>query len=135
MGVYADFDAVAERFEGELPVEKQSWIEVRIDDIENELFGLIPGLADGLGDTPAEQARAGRVRRLICDKVLVLYRNPDATGGAVTVSKTMGPYADSRTVSGNRSGWVSFTDAELAQLGYVNPYGSAGSVKLRAYGT
>ena len=127
MGVYAEFDDVADRYEADMPTERQSWVELRIDDAEAELLGLVPDLQDP-GEVPAD--RAGRVRRLICDKVLALFRNPD---GAVTISNTLGPYAASRTLTGKTGSWVSFTADELAAVGYVAPTGTTGSVALRAW--
>lgn len=131
MGVYAEFSDVSARYEDEMPDDRQTWVELRIDDAEAELFGLIPGLASGsvaISDPP----RATRVRRLICDKVLALYRNPD---GALTVSNTMGSLSESRTLPGSRlqsGSWVAFTDEELARVGYSTTT-SAGSVALRAW--
>lgn len=127
MGVYAQFQDVADRYEGEFPSDRQTWVELRIDDIEAELFGLVPALAIDISED--DPARAARVRRLICEKVLALYRNPD---GAVSVSSsnTMGPFEErnTRTISRQPSGtWFSFSDEELGRVGYVRPV----SVKLR----
>lgn len=129
MGVYASFEDVADRYEGELPEDREAWIEARIDDVEAELVGLVPSLA---GDSVLESdpARAARVRRLICEKVLALFRNPD---GAMAVSNTAGQFAQTRTLSRAPLGsWLSFTDQELFRIGYTR-LSSAGSVKLRAY--
>lgn len=129
MGVYAQFSDVTDRYEGEFPSDRQTWVEARIDDVEAELFGLVPALADDVStDDPA---RAGRVRRLICEKILALYRNPDGAL-AVSSSSTMGSLAESqsRTLARSERGtWFSFTDEELARVGYVK----ATSVKLRAH--
>ena len=134
MGVYASFDDVAARFEGELPAEQEDWVVARIDDVEAELFWWVPALADG-AILVTDPARAARVRRLICEKVLALYRNPDGAM-AVTVSSDMGLVKDTetRTISRTSHGsWLSFTDDELARVGYVYPAGATGSVILRAY--
>lgn len=130
MGVYAQFSDVTDRYEGEFPSDRQTWVEARIDDAEAELFGIVPDLADDVSTT--DPARAGRVRRLICEKILALYRNPDGIL-AESSSSTMGSFAEStsRTLARGDgvSAWFEFTDSELARVGYVRPT----SVKLRAH--
>lgn len=128
MGVYAQFADVANRYEGELPEDRRTWVELRIDDVEAELFGFVAALAEDVSTT--DPPRAARVRRLVCEKVLALYRNPDGAV-AVSSSSTMGSFAEasSRTLAGVATGaWFSFTDDELIRVGYVK----ATSVKLRA---
>lgn len=121
--MYADANDVAARYEGTIPDERTDWVELRVTDVENELVGLVPSLAD---PTTVDEARAGRVQRLVCDKVLALYRNPD---GALTVSDTLGPMTQSRTLPGSRvsaGSWVSFTEDELrsVRLKRSSRYGS-----------
>lgn len=129
MGDYADFNDVKDRYEGELPSDRQTWIEARIDDVEAELIGLVPSLADADLVTQSDPARAARVRRLICEKVLTLFRNPD---GAMAISNQAGQFSQTRTIHRTQPGsWLAFTDQELLRVGYVRA--SAGSVPLRAY--
>lgn len=129
--LYVEFDDVQKRFEGEMPTDRQAWVELRIEDAEAELIGFVPDLANV---ATVDEARKGRVRRLIADKILALYRNPD---GALSISSTVGPVSESRTLPGARGqaigAWPAFTEEELARVGYVDQVESAGSVKLRAY--
>ena len=132
MAKFAEFDDVAARYEDDIPGERDEWVELRLDDVESELIGLVPSLAADISTLDA--ARVARVKRLVCDKVLALYRNPD---GALTISNTEGPWSESRTLPGSRvepGSWVNFTDQELRRVGAVIETGSAGSVLLRAWG-
>lgn len=125
--MYATADDVAARYEGTIPPERADWVELRVTDVENELVGLVPSLAD---PTTVDPARAGRVQRLVCDKVLALFRNPD---GALTINSTMGSISESRTLPGSRvqsGSWVSFTDAELASIRGARKRSRFGSIQL-----
>lgn len=110
MGTFAKYDDVAGRYEGTIPADRRDWVELRIDDVEAELTRLVPSLLrDDI--TPDRKARA---TRLVADKVLELYRNPDGTTSRMSV---MGPFTDQRTGSKETSsGKLVFTDEELASV-------------------
>lgn len=115
VGKFVTADDVIGRAEGSFPADRMQWLALRIVDVESELMGWVPSLRKPVDDINAESAAAGdpdrinRVKRLVCDKVLDLYRNPD---GASTSSITTPDITISRTYTPAR-GQVFFTDAEL----------------------
>lgn len=129
---FVTVDDVTERFEGNWPSDRNDWLELRIDDVENELISEVPALArinigaDAASTDPVEAAagrRVGRVRTLIIEKVLELFRNPD---GAVTIADSMDGIHSSRSYSGrlyagSASSGIVFTDAELNRVRLRKP--------------
>ncbi len=105
--MFATVDDVRNRFEGVIPDDRTSWVETRLDDVEEALLDLVPSLAE-------QDVSAGRLRRaktLVCDKVLELYRNP---GGATYTSTTMGPMTEAKSTSkDNARGRIAFSSEEL----------------------
>lgn len=114
---FATEDDVTERFEGEFPSDRSDWVTLRIIDVENALMGLVPSLRKPLDEiTAASEAigdpgRLNRVRALVADKVLDMFRNPD---GARQTSQTMGELSESRSYGSGRGATITFSDAELA---------------------
>lgn len=122
MGKFADIDDVIGRYEGVLPdsyADDNGWIDLRIGDTESALMGQVPSLRKPLDQIVADSIgvgdpdRVNRVKSLVCEKVLDLYRNP---GGAtsqstttpdITISKSFGYYQDTTR------GKIAFSAAEL----------------------
>lgn len=135
MGKFATDADVSGRFEGEIPPERAAWVNLRIEDVEGELMGLVPSLTADVESIEPERLK--RVIRLVCDKVLELYRNPD---GAATVqaTSTMGPLTEteSRYRSKNTVPGIAFTDAELrsVRLPKVRKARAIGSVPVAPWG-
>ncbi len=122
---FVEVDDVTGRYEGDFPAERESWLELRIADVENELMGQVPSLRKTLDDITTDSTAAGdpgrmdRIKTLICDKVLELFRNPD---GAITIADGMDGITRSRSYSGrsyagagNGVG-IAFTEAELNRV-------------------
>lgn len=138
---YVTPDAVTDRFEGNFPSDRDDWLVLRIGDVENELISEVPSLAtldvtaDPYSPDPVVAAvgrRVGRVRTLIIDKVLELFRNPD---GAITVSDGFDGITSSRSYSGrlyagSGSSGISFTEDELNRVRLRKPQ----PTKLGTYG-
>lgn len=102
---------VVSRYEGEIPDNRLAWVDTRIEDVEAVLLGAVPSLA-GLWED-IDDGRKARVKTLICEKVLDLYRNPARVNQQSTAS---GPYSESTTfLSGlaGQKGGISFTEDEL----------------------
>ncbi|MCX2931403.1 hypothetical protein ORI20_14050 [Mycobacterium sp. CVI_P3] len=125
-GKFVTFAQVEARFEGgSFPADRASIVKWRILDVEDELMGLVPSLreldptADPESSDPVVAAagvRVGKVQRLVIDKVLDLYRNPD---GATSVNSGMDGFNEVRGYSQNRkrSGvGITFTDEELNRV-------------------
>lgn len=113
---FAHPDDVAARYvEGTFPEEKTAWAQLRIEDVEFDLIGLVPSL----GATPADEidpARLRRVKTLVVDKVLELYRNPDRK---TSKSSSMDGFSEVSGYSQNRSGdrpVIHFSEAELDKV-------------------
>ncbi|KMV23340.1 hypothetical protein [Mycobacterium heckeshornense] len=116
-GKFVTPDDVTGRFEGDFPADRMQWLSLRIADVESELMGWVPSLRKSVDQINADSAAAGdpdrlsRVKRLICDKVLDLFRNPD---GASTSAITTPDITISRAYSpATARGQVVFTEAEL----------------------
>lgn len=124
MGRFADIDDVASRFEGAIPSDRDAWVETRILDVEAVLTGLVPSLEES--DEVIGAARLARVKTLVCNKVLDLYRNPEQ---ATQRTQTAGVFSEG--VSFNRStgtGW--FTTEELRGVRLRNKRANLGTTKL-----
>ncbi len=100
-GKFVSSDDAVARFEGTFPPGRVPWLKFRIFDVENALMGGdVPSLRKTLPDIIEASAAAGdpdrveRVKQLVVDKVLGLYRNPD---GATQVSQTMEQDTTSRS--------------------------------------
>jgi hypothetical protein len=117
-GKFASQSDVTGRFEGTFPSNRLSWVTLRIGDVESELMFQVPSLRKAVDEINADSAAAGdpdrinRVKTLVADKVLDLYRNP---GGPRTQHSTTTPDV---TVSNAWSpdptrGRVQFTPPEL----------------------
>jgi hypothetical protein len=106
---------VTDRYEGDFPSGRTTWLTKRIDDVEADLILLVPSLnvddVDQIGPT-----RLQKVKALVADKVLELYRNPER---AKTRTQAAGPYNESTTYdtgNGKTPPKGYFTDAEVATL-------------------
>ena len=120
-GKFVNSDAVVARLEGKTPsAGRVTTIKWRILDVENELMGEVPSLRDIdlESDDPAVQNRIGRVRTLVIDKVLELYRNPD---GAATKSQAMDGISQTRTYRGGSGPGITFTEDELNRVRLPKP--------------
>lgn len=108
--MFATYDDVSDRFEGTFPEDRRKWVELRITDVEAELVGLVPSLLR----PDVTDDRKARAKRLVADKVLELFRNPD---GTTSRTQGMGTFTDQRTVSKDvASGKLTFTEEELASV-------------------
>jgi len=132
---FATQEDVTSRFEGTIPSGRLAWVDVRLDDVENALMGVIPELRKPLQDIQ-DRAEArddagylNRVKTLVCDKVLQLFRNPS---GAYQRSETIDDVTESWSVARQVStAAITFTADELATVQV--PDSSAGSVRLVAW--
>lgn len=127
MGKFVEPDDVTKRYEGTFPDDRSDWLATRIDDVEADLILMVPSLAvdvDQIGPT-----RLQRVKALVADKVLELYRNPER---ARTRTETAGPYSDSTTFDSGRTGTKGyFTDDEVANLRLRKSRSNLGTAHVR----
>ncbi len=121
-GKFVSSDDAVARFEGTFPPGRVPWLKFRIFDVENALMGDVPSLRKPLPDIIEASAAAGdpdrveRVKQLVVDKVLGLYRNPD---GATQVSQTMEQDTTSRSYGFYQDptrGRIAFTAQELDRV-------------------
>lgn len=109
---FASVSDVTSRFEGTFPADREGWVQLRIEDVEAELMARVPSLRVPVVEIAPDRLR--QVKRLVADKVLDLYRNPD---GASQVSQTMQQDTMSRSYSRDAyRGKIAFTDDELASV-------------------
>lgn len=129
MGKFVDQDDVAGRYEGNFPSGRLAWVDLRIDDVEADLILMVPSLA-----VPVDQidpTRLQRVKALVADKILDLYRNPER---ARTRTDTAGPYSDSTTFDSGRSaprGY--FTDDEVRNVRLHPKRSNLGVARVRPF--
>lgn len=117
-GKFATQADVTGRFEGTFPPDRLAWASLRISDVESELMFQVPSLRKTLDDINTDSVAAGdpdrpnRVTRLVAEKVLDLYRNPD---GPRTQKSTTTPDVtiSSAWAADPTRGRVQFTPAEL----------------------
>jgi hypothetical protein len=113
MGKFVDESDVTDRYEGKFPDDRLTWLSTRIDDVEADLILMVPSLGVPVGEV--DPTRLQRVKALVADKVLELYRNPER---ARTRTSTSGPYSDSVTTAdtGRVSPKGYFTDDEVRNV-------------------
>jgi hypothetical protein len=113
VGKFVEPADVTDRYEGTFPTDRSTWLAKRIDDVEADLILMVPSL-DVTDVDQIAPARLQKVRSLVADKVLELYRNPER---ARTRTETAGPYSDSTTFDSGRTGTRGyFTDDEVANV-------------------
>lgn len=122
MGVFAEFTDVEAEFEGVMPSSKETWVEAKIDAVESRLIGLVPSLTSLTAIS--DPARFGRVKHLVVEKVLQLFRNP--TGAT---AQTAGPFSSSYSPSVS-SGLIAFTAEELSTVRLRTKRANLGVAKL-----
>ncbi|MGW2666223.1 hypothetical protein ACWCW7_35170 [Nocardia tengchongensis] len=108
MGTFADLADVQAEFEGVIPSSRNAWVEAKIVAVESRLIGLVPSLATLVPD--ADPARFGRVKHLVVEKVLALFRNPSGAKW-----QAAGPHSVTYSDTVN-SGSILFTDEELSTV-------------------
>jgi hypothetical protein len=132
MGVFAQITDVASRYiegDGVLPSDitgSGGWVDLRINDVESELMGLVPSL-DGTVLADLTSSRAGRVVSLVCDKVLDLYRNPMR---ARNLAQAMGGITSTTVASNGFGAMIDFTEEELNRVRLRTPRPRYGSAKM-----
>lgn len=130
MGKFAEIEDVTDRYEGDFPSGRESWVEIRIADVEADLILMVPSLVapvDEIG--PARMARA---KALVADKVLELFRNPER---ARTRTQGAGPYNESVTTYDSGKSHVRgyFTDDEVATLRLRSHRSNLGVARVRPF--
>lgn len=137
-GKFASQEDVTGRFEGgasAFPSNRLPWVMLRIGDVESELMFQVPSLRKPLDDIAEDSAAAGdpdrlnRVKFVVADKVLDLYRNP---GGPITSNATTTPdITTSRSYAPDPTrGRVEFTAAELDRCRLHRPRKRFGSIQI-----
>lgn len=122
MGTFAQFADVTAEFEGVMPSSRQTWVEAKIDAVEARLIGLVPSLANLVeADDPA---RFSRVKHLVVEKVLQLFRNPSGV-----TQQSAGPFSTAYS-PGTASGAIVFTADELATVRQRTRRANLGTVTL-----
>ena len=56
---FAELLDVVGRYEGTIPADRHTWVELRIADVENDLMGLVPSLRKPVSEINADSAAAG----------------------------------------------------------------------------
>lgn len=121
-GKFVTHHEVAARFEGTISESRIPWLKWRIVDVENELMGEVPSLRKSLVEITADSVAVGdpgrpaRVKTLVIEKVLDLYRNPDrktsTTSGMDGFTETTG-YSQHRNPD---RPVIAFSEAELDRV-------------------
>lgn len=120
-GKFVTVDEAEARYEGDFPSERRPWLMWRLFDVENALMGLVPSLRKPLVDIIADSTAAGdpgrvdRVKSLVADKALQMYRNP--FGGSLAQHMQMvDDVQESRTFRGTSTAAIMFSEDELNQV-------------------
>jgi hypothetical protein len=129
MGKFVEEADVTDRYEGDFPSGRLTWVETRIDDVEADLILMVPSLA-----VPVDQidpTRLQRVKALVADKILELYRNPER---ARTRTETAGPYSDSTTFDSGKAALRGyFTDDEVRNVRLHPKRSNLGVARVRPF--
>ena len=131
---FATQDDVTSRFEGTIAPDRLAWVDVRLEDVENALMGAVPELRRPESEIQARAVARGdesyldRVKALVCDKVLQLYRNPE---GITQKSLTVDDVQETWSLARSSQATISFTADELSSVRFSGC--GTGSVRLVAY--
>ncbi|TDO18137.1 hypothetical protein EV580_1319 [Mycobacterium sp. BK086] len=134
-GKFASPEDVTGRYEGNFPDSRLPWVGLRIGDVESELMYQVPSLRKSTGEIAAESTAAGdpdrlnRVKSVVANKVLDLFRNPDGASQRSTttpdITTSRGYYSSDPT-----RGKVEFTTAELDKCRLIKPKRRFGSIMV-----
>lgn len=122
MGDFAGREDVRAEFEGVIPSSRDAWLDAKIDAVESRLIGLVPSLSK-LTDY-SDPARLARVKHLVVEKVLELFRNPSGAKW-----QAAGPHSASYSDTVN-SGRISFTEEELSTVRLRKTRANLGTVTV-----
>jgi hypothetical protein len=125
MGQFAQLTDVQAEYEGVIPASRQAWVEAKIGAVEARLVGLVPSLATFSEDQ--DPARFERVKFLVTEKVLELYRNP-AGSRAVTVMGQSNSWDPAVS-----SGRIAFTPEELSTVRMRKRKANLGTAKVQPW--
>lgn len=140
MGKFAEIEDVSGRYEGELPeglTESGGWVDLRIGDVESALMGQVPSLRKAIDQINADSAAVGdpdrpnRIKVLVCEKVLDIYRNPGGASDSITtpditISKSFGFQDRTR-------GKIAFSPAELDSVKLRRRRSNFGTVPVKPW--
>lgn len=135
MGIFAQISDVQTRdIEGllvatDVSVTTGGWVDIRITDVENELIGLVPSL-DGVTADQLDPIRAGRVKALVCDKVLDLCANPRRFK---QLGQAMADINTTSTMSNSFDAMIDFTDEELNRVRVRTQRARFGTAKVTPF--
>lgn len=122
MGYFAQLSDVQAEFEGVIPSSRTAWVTAKIGAVEARLIGLVPSLATFTQDQDPE--RWDRVKFLVTEKVLELYRNPS---GSRAVSAMGQSNSWDPAVS---TGRIVFTPEELSTVRLRKRKANLGTAKV-----
>lgn len=120
-GKFATREDVTSRFEGSIPSNRLDWVTKRIGDVESELMYQVPSLRKALDAIAAESEAAGdpdrlnRVKSVVCEKVLDLFRNPTGASQRSTTTPDI-TTSSAWYASDSTRGKVQFAPAELDRV-------------------
>jgi hypothetical protein len=127
MGKFAELGDVTARYEGDFPTDRDDWAVLRIDDVEADLILMVPSL-----DVPIDQispTRLQRVKALVADKVLELFRNPERLTQHTT---TFGPLSEAMSYQNSRvSPKGYFTDNEVSTIRLRSKRSNLGVARIK----
>jgi hypothetical protein len=127
VGKFAELDDVTTRYEGDFPAEREDWVELRITDVEADLVLMVPSL-----DEPVDQispARLQRVKALVADKVLELFRNPERVTQHTT---TFGPLSEALSYA-RTSPMGYFTEDEVRNIRLRTKRSNLGTAHVKPF--
>ncbi len=125
MGTFAQLSDVQAEYEGVIPSSRQAWVTAKIGAVEARLIGLVPSLATLTQDQ--DPARWDRVKYLVTEKTLELYRNPAGTrSDSVMGQSTSWDPAVS-------SGRITFTAEELSTVRMRKRRANLGTARVREW--
>jgi hypothetical protein len=136
MGAFAQIADVTLRYvEGTMPADLTAaggWVDERINDVENELIGLVPSLqgASAASLEAADPARAGRVLALVAGKVVDLYRNPQR---AKQLGQAMADINSTASLSNAFDAMIDFTEEELNRVRLRTPRPRFGTARVTPF--
>lgn len=125
MGQFAQLSDVQAEYEGVIPTSRQDWVTAKIGAVEARLVGLVPSLATFTEDQ--DPARFERVKYLVTEKVLELYRNP--TGSRAVSAMGQSNSWDPAVSTGR----ITFTPEELSTVRMRKRKANLGTARVREW--
>lgn len=135
MGTYAVFADVQARYEQTIPADRQAYVDLLIDEAEQELIRQVPNVAVrvALVSTDPNYLNPAVVKTVVVRAVLRTYSNPRGYANETDGQYGYGFSRQQLRAGAQIGGDISFSDSDLALLGVLPARARVGTIGLKTF--